>query len=148
MGYNRQTAQKFGNQPKCFQVSCIYITKKVFLHVFLKCFVYIKSNCIGLYAASNDLVNAIKSTATYKQNILRIDLYQFLFGMFPATLRRYQYISSFKKFEHTLLHTFTTYITGYRRVITFPGNLVYFININDAPFCCSHIIITYLQKSG
>ena len=48
--------------------------------------------------AGNMLFNAVKRTTTYKQDILSINFYQFLFRMFAASLRRYINIGSFQHF--------------------------------------------------
>ena len=44
-----------------------------------------------------------------------------------------------------LLHAFSAYIAGNRRVITFSGNLINFIYVNNTAFRSGYIIVTYLQ---
>src|SRR3982751_5938501 len=107
---DRQAAKQLRYQAKCFQIRCIYVTQQVFLHVFLLLFIYIKTNCIGLYPACNDFIDAVKRTAADEKNILRINFYQLLLRVFTTSLWWHQYIRAFEQFQHSLLHTFTTYI--------------------------------------
>ena len=72
------------------------------LHVFI----YIKPDGAGIYTAANKPVYPIKSATANKKNILGVDLNEFLFGMFAASLWWYQHIRTFQQFEQPLLNTF------------------------------------------
>ena len=48
----------------------------------------------------------------------------------------------------TLLYSFSTYITGYRRIVTFTRDLIYLINKYNSPLGCIHVIIGSLQQTG
>ena len=45
-------------------------------------------------------------------------------------------------------NAFAAHVAGYAGVIAFPGNLVYFINVNNSAFGGFHIVIGGLQQTG
>ena len=75
----------------------------------------------------NLLFNAIESPTANEQNILGIDRNHFLVGMLAPTLGRHIHHRTFQQFQQSLLHAFTTHITGYGRIITLARYFVYLI---------------------
>ena len=94
------------------------------------------------------LLYAIKSTTTDKEDISCIHMDVILIRMLSSSLWRNIDHRSFQKFQQALLHTFTTYITGNRRIITLTCNLIYLINKDNTSFCCSNIIVGNLKQSA
>ena len=117
-----------------FQILRIYILQQVLFHILLFQFIYIKTNGIGINPACDNPIDTIKSTATNEKNILGVDLNQLLFRVLSSSLWWNQYFCSFQQFQQSLLYTFTTYITGNRRIIAFARNLINFINIYNSSF--------------
>src|SRR5947209_2253084 len=68
--------------------------------------------------------------------------------MLSSALRWHQYIGPFEQFQHSLLYAFTTYIPGDGRIVAFPCNLVYFIDIDDTTFRSRYVVVAYLEQSG
>jgi hypothetical protein len=64
--------------------------------------------------------------------------------VFSSSLRRHEYVSSFEQFKQTLLYAFAAHVAGDRRVVTLPGNLVNFVDVNDATLGCRYVVITNL----
>ena len=48
--------------------------------------------------------------------------------------------------EQGLLHPFTRHVSGNRRIFGFTGDLVDFVDVDDAPLRLLHIVITALQQ--
>src|SRR5258708_26720536 len=128
-----QATQEFRDQAKGLQVRGIDVLKKILLRLLLLFFVDVEADGIRVDPAGDDLVDAIKSAATDEEDILGVDLYQLLFGVLSAALRRNKYIGAFQQFEQTLLYALTAYVAGDGRVIPFPGDLIDLVDINDAP---------------
>ena len=89
----------------------------------------------------NFFLNTIKGSSTDKQDVAGVDMNIILVGMFSATLGRNVHYASLKKFEQTLLHTFSTDIARNGRIVALTGYLVNFINENNALFGSFHIKI-------
>ena len=67
--------------------------------------------------------------------------------MLTTTLWWNIYNRTFQQLQQTLLNTFTTNITSYRRIVSLTGNLINLINKDNASFGFSHIIISNLQQT-
>src|SRR5690606_2401863 len=107
-----------------------------------------KTYGIGVDPSGNNLIYTIKSTSTNEEDILSINFYQLLLGVFSSALRGHQNISSFQKFQQALLNTFSAHIAGNGGIIAFSGNLINFINVNDTSFGSAYIVIAHLQQPG
>ena len=66
--------------------------------------------------------------------------------MFAPALRRYIGNRTFNDFQQRLLHTLARNVARNRRTVGLAGNLVYFININDAALRLFNIIIRRLHQ--
>src|SRR4051812_16904003 len=97
MRHHRKPSEQFRYEAEGLQILRVDITEQVLLHVFLQQLVYIEADGVGLHTAGNDLVDAIECAAANEEDILRIDLYEFLFRMLSSALRRNQYIGSFEE---------------------------------------------------
>ena len=71
-----------------------------------------------------------------------------LVWMLTSTLWWHIYHSTFQEFQQTLLHTFTTYIAGDRRVIALTCYLINFINKDDTALGSLNIIVRNLQQAA
>jgi len=131
MRYHGQTTQQFGYQTKRLQVGGVDILQEVLFGLFLLLFIYIEPDGIGIDPAGNDLIYSVKGAATDKEDILGIDLYQLLLGMFPAALWRDEYVRSFQELQQPLLNAFAADVTGDGRIISFTGYFIYFVDIDD-----------------
>mmetsp|Transcript_11601 Transcript_11601/g.14974 ORF Transcript_11601/g.14974 Transcript_11601/m.14974 type:complete len:251 (-) Transcript_11601:224-976(-) len=66
--------------------------------------------------------------------------------MFPATLRRHGGHSAFHQLQQRLLHTLTRHVTGDGRVLGLAGDLIHFVDVNDATLCAFHVVLRRLQQ--
>ena len=80
------------------------------------------------------LVDAIESAAADEQDVRRVDLEHFLVGMLAAALRRNAGNGPFEDLQQGLLDAFTGNVTSNGRVFRFAGNLIDFVDVDDAPF--------------
>ena len=94
----------------------------------------------------DNLLNAIKGTTTDKENIRRINLDKLLMRMLASALRRHRSNRTFQNLQQSLLHAFTRYITGDGWILRLAGNLVDFVDIDNAAFRFLHIIIRCLNE--
>ena len=94
----------------------------------------------------NDLIQTIKCSSADKEDIRSIDLNKLLMRMLAATLRRYIGDGAFQQFQQCLLNTFAGNIASYGSVLTFTGDLIKLIDIDNALFRTFHIKISCLQE--
>ena len=73
---------------------------------------------------------------------------ELLLRMLAASLRRNIDDTSFQKFQQCLLHALSRNVAGNRRVVPLAGDLVDFINEDNASFRLCQIIIRFLEKTG
>src|SRR5262245_69556 len=83
-------------------------------------------------AASNDVLQTHKGAAANEENVAGIDLNILLFGMLAAALGRHVADGPFKHLEKRLLHAFAGDVAGDADILAGLGNLVDFIDIDDA----------------
>ena len=67
--------------------------------------------------------------------------------MLAPTLRRHIHHRTLQQFQQSLLHAFTTHITGNGRIITLACYFVYLINKHDTLLCLGHVIIRHLEQT-
>ncbi|OAV65007.1 hypothetical protein Barb6_03019 [Bacteroidales bacterium Barb6] len=102
----------------------------------------------GIQPASYLAVDTVEGTATYKKDILCIYRNCLLVGMLATALRRDVHDRTFQQFQQSLLYTLPAHVTGDRGVIPLAGNLVKFINKDDAALGSRHVIVGNLQQAG
>lgn len=100
----------------------------------------------GVDALTDHLIQAGESTTADKQDLGGINLQELLLRMFAPTLRRNRGDGAFNQLQQRLLHAFTRDVTRDRRVVGLAGNLIDFIDINDAALRFLHVIVTFLQQ--
>ncbi|CAH0289546.1 hypothetical protein SRABI106_03474 [Rahnella aquatilis] len=66
--------------------------------------------------------------------------------MLTSALRWNSSHGAFNKFQQCLLYTFTGHITRDRWVVRLAGNLVNFINVNNAALRFLYVVVTFLQQ--
>ena len=90
----------------------------------------------------------VKGTPTNKEDILRIDMDILLVWVLPSALWRYVHHRPFQQFQESLLHAFTTHVTGDAGIIALTSDLVNLINEDNTSLCSSHVIVGNLQQTG
>ena len=90
------------------------------------------------------LFDSGKGAAANEEDVLRVDGDELLLGVLSATLWWNAHLSPFEQFKQRLLNAFTAHVTGNRWVVALPGNLVYLVDENDAPFGCLHVKVSRL----
>jgi hypothetical protein len=89
----------------------------------------------------DDPLDAGKRPAADKQDVAGIDGDELLLRVLSSTLRGDMYLRAFEQLEQSLLYPLSTHITGDGRVIAFAGNLVDFIDEDDAALSLLHFVI-------
>ena len=97
-------------------------------------------------ATANSLINAVKGAAANKENIRCIDLQHFLVRMLTTSLGRYIGFRTFEDFQQSLLNAFSGNIACNRRIFRLSGNLIDFIDIDNASFSLGNIKVRRLNQ--
>src|SRR5690606_27525189 len=79
----------------------------------------------------NQVLQSDERSSADEENVGCVDLNKFLMGVLASSLRGNVGYSSFKNLEQCLLHPFTGYITGDRRVLILARDLVDLVDIDD-----------------
>ena len=66
--------------------------------------------------------------------------------MLAAALGRHRGHGALDQLEQRLLHTLAAHVTGDRRVVRLAGDLVDFIDVDDAALGLVHVVVTLLQQ--
>ena len=103
---------------------------------------------MGIHTLSDLPLDTIEGTTADKQDVTCIHVDIVLVRVLTTTFGRHVHHRSFQQFQQTLLHTFTTHITGDRRVIALAGYLINLINEYDTTLCSLHIIVSHLKQTG
>ena len=144
IGQYRQTTYDFRNQTERFQILRRNILQQIFPIYGIAFFIYTITYHLRIQTHGDFLFYTVKSTATNEENIFRVDGYHFLVGMFTTALRGDIHDRPLEQFQQSLLYTFSADIASYRRVISFSGNFVNFIDKYNTSFGRIHIIIRNL----
>ena len=94
----------------------------------------------------NRLLDSVEKPAADKEDIFSVHGYHGLLGMLAAALGRNIYHRAFKKLEEALLNAFAAHVAGYRRIVTFAGNLVDLVDEYYTALCMLHIVVGNLQQ--
>ena len=109
--------------------------------------VRIKSNgCLLVQSLLNDVFNIRECTATDKQDISGIYCSQRNHCILAVCSDRNLYISSLQKFQHSLLYSFSTYISLIGVFLL--GDLIDLIDKDNTVFRLLHIVVCCCQKLG
>ncbi len=101
----------------------------------------------GLLAAGgDDLVEAGKGAAADEQDVRRVDLQEFLLRMLAAALRRHRGNRAFHDLQKRLLNALARNVAGDRRVVGLAGDLVDFVDVDDAALGALDIVVGSLQQ--
>ena len=87
-----------------------------------------------------------KSSATDKEDVGGIDVDEFLLRVFASALRRHGSNRAFNQFEQGLLHALTRYVTSNRQILALARDFVDFVNVDDAFFSASHVVVAVHQQ--
>src|SRR5262249_37128480 len=145
---NGQAADKFRYQTVANQIPGLDLFEQ--LRVATLCSrwrrVGVKAESPRARALFNDFFQANESSAADKQNIGRIHGRKFLVRMLAAALRRNVGDRAFQNLQQSLLDTFARNIASDRRVLVFLGDLVDFVDVDDALLRLLHVAIGGLQQ--
>ena len=102
---------------------------------------------MGVHALCNLLLNAVKGTSADEEDVAGIDLHIVLVGVLASALWGYVDDGPFEEFEHGLLHTFSAHIARDAGVVALAGNLVDFVDEDDAALGFCYIVIRHLKEA-
>src|SRR5437773_7671426 len=96
--------------------------------------------------ALDNFFQSDKGAAANEKNVCRVDREELLMRMFATALRRHVGDSTFEDFQQRLLHAFTRYVAGNRRVLVLAANLVDLVDVDDALLGALNVAVGRLQK--
>ena len=145
---HRQTADNLRNQSERLQILRCDILHHVVFVDSSRLAGSIVSYDMGVETLGDLLLDAIECTTTNEKDVFRVYGNHLLVGVLASSLRRNIDHRTFKQFEQSLLHPFTADIAGNGRVVSFTGNLVYFVDKDNALLCFGYIVIGHLKQTG
>ena len=118
------------------------------LLVYLACVLHaVVSDSVRIQTLCNLTFYAVESSAADEQNVACIYMYVVLVRMLASSLWRHVDYRSLKKFEHTLLYTFTAYVSCNAWVVSLTCYLVYLVDKYYATFCSFKVVVCNLKQS-
>src|SRR5271165_5733303 len=146
-GYG-QAANKFRNQAVADQVAGLNLFEQ-FRVAALWCgdgfSVGVEAEGAASGALFDNFFEAHEGAAADEQNIGGIDRGKFLVRVLAATLRRHVGNGPFQNFQQGLLHTFAADIAGDGGIFVLLGNLIDFVDVDDAGLGFLYVAIGGLQ---
>src|SRR5205814_9253607 len=131
-GKDRQPAYKLGNHAELEQVVAGDLAEQLTQVVLAMLGVAAKADSLAADPASDDVVQPDKGAAANEENVGSVDLDVLLLGMFASTLGRDVANRPFQHLEQGLLDAFTAHVAGNADVLAGLGDLVDFVDIDDA----------------
>ncbi|QTK78860.1 hypothetical protein AT6N2_C1059 [Agrobacterium tumefaciens] len=144
---NGQTANEFRNEAELHQIFRLQLAQH-FAHTPVVFRLDGRTEADrGLFATGrDDLVEAGKGAAADEQDVGRIHLQELLLRMLASTLRRNGSDRAFHDLQKRLLNALARHVARDGRVVRLAGNLVDFVDIDDAALSALDIVIRCLQQ--
>ena len=101
-----------------------------------------------LRAIHHDLLETGERAAADEEDVRGVDLQEFLLRVLAATLRRHRGNGAFDELEQRLLHAFARHVARDRRVVGLAGNLVDFVDVDDAGLRLLDVVVALLQGAS
>ena len=111
ISYDRKTAYDFRYETICTQILSLHILKKILL-IHDRFVSGSETYHLGIHPLGYPALDAFKGTSAYEQDILSVDMEEFLLRMLSATLWGNIDHTSLKKLEHGLLHSLSGHVAG------------------------------------
>ena len=97
-------------------------------------------------AGGDDLLEAGERAAADEEDVGRVDLQEFLLRMLAAALRRHGGDGAFHDLEQRLLHALARDVAGDRGIVRLAGDLVDFVDVDDAALRLLDVVVGGLQQ--
>ena len=94
----------------------------------------------------DDLLEAGERAAADEEDVGGVDLQEFLLRMLAAALRRHRGDRAFDQLEQRLLHAFARHVARDGRVVGLAGDLVDFVDVDDAGLRLLDVVVALLQQ--
>ena len=110
---------------------------------------FVVTDGIGVHAFADDALQIVEGTAGDKEDVFGVDLDELLLGVLAPALRGHIHHGALQQLEQRLLHTLAGDIARDGRVVrTLAGDLVDFIDEDDATLGLGHVIVGGLQQAA
>ena len=146
-GDDRQSAEKLGNQAELDQVFGLNLAQDLAEAAFVVLFdLGAEPHELAAHAPVDDLLQPVEGAAADKKDIGGVHLHEVLLGMLATALGRHAGRGALDDFEQGLLNAFTGHVPGDGGVVRLAGDLVDFVDVDDAAFGLFHIVVGILQQ--
>src|SRR5262245_66626167 len=98
-------------------------------------------------AFANDVFKPDKRPTADEKDIGRIHLKELLLRVFSATLRRYTRHRCFTNLQQRLLYTFARDISGNRRIVRLPGDVLDVVASYDSALGSLYAVVRSMRRS-
>ena len=147
--HNRQTTDQLRNQAKLDQIIRFHFAQQLltgFLAVQVGAQLATKAEGALVGTGLDQLFQAVKGTAADEQDVLGVDLDEFLLRMFAAAVGRHIADSAFQNFQQCLLHALSANIAGDGWVLALAGDLINLVHIDNTNFGFGNIKVRSLNQ--
>lgn len=143
-----ETADEFRDEAEFQEVFRLDLLEEL-VHVFIFCFLDIGTEAHDAFgeAAVDDFIEAGESAAADEEDIAGVDLDHFLIRMLASALRRHVRHGAFQDLQESLLDAFTGDVAGDGDVLGLLGDLVDFIDVDDAALGFLDVIVRGLDEA-
>ena len=107
-----------------------------------------KTDDLGVKAAGDVALDAVKGSARDEENVARVDLDKLLVGVLAATFGWNVHLGALKELEEGLLDSLARHIARDGRVVALAGNFVDFVDEDDSALGVSHVVVGGLKQAG
>lgn len=143
-----ETADEFGDEAEFQEVFRLDLLEEL-VHVFIFCFLDIGAEAHDAFGetAVDDFIEASEGAAADEEDVAGVDLDHFLIRMLASALRRHVRHGAFQDLQKSLLDAFTGDVAGDGDVLGLLGDLVDFIDVDDAALGFLDVIVRGLDEA-
>src|SRR5262249_20833598 len=148
-GHHGEATDEFGNKTEAQQIFGLDMFQDslpINGGQFVALFGGAKTKDVLTEAALDDALQADERAAAYKEDVRCVHADVFLLRVFAPALRRDVADCPLQNLQQRLLHAFAGNVACDGDVLGLAGDLVNFVNINDAALRALHIVIGVLQQ--
>ena len=147
VGDDGQTADQFGDHPEAADVEVGDVLQQIaVLDAVLV--LTAEADHLGVHPPGDNLLDAVKSATADEEDVLGIDLDEFLLRVLAAALGWNEDIRPLQHFQHGLLDPLAGDVPRNAGVVRLTGYFIDLVDVDDTALSGFHVIITDLQKAA
>src|SRR5262249_20944336 len=146
-GNHRQAADEFGDESEFEQVLGLYVFEQLpHPPLVLATDIGTESHSLDPDPAPDEILEPDEGPATDEQDVGGIDLQELLLGVFAAPLGRDAGRGALDDLEEGLLDALPRDVARDRRIVTFAGDFVDFVDVDDPALTLLDVVVGVLEE--